>query len=588
MKLYDKVYAVADKIAQRLTIWLEWLEASRYARVILRRALLYLAAFLPVAAFTLYYAGVYDIAFIKRPAAWADNLQTISSYFDYTSPTGAAAGSGEGTSPDDSAAGAAGSTDKTDGAAEDPADTAGGDGGSGKDTKPNVNYNTVFATEAELKSYGYSVTDTTYSGETHALGTVSLGFGYPTEFSYGTKVIPAVSYVKHDDGSEMTAKPISSTIDRPALDVYMGLLIYDDRGTQYLVNTDGAVLCSFDDGEYKPAYTRDIYGNPLFYQLYKYNVTAASNFAWEAGGTANILSTKVVSLTGKQYFRLSDDGTSIVKSDYIDSVQNRGLYFDYPAYYGLADNGSVRNAEVTECIVTDASDMSVSERDDVKWTYTYGGKTGETAYSYAANFSGGYACVIDTTLQELRFMNTAGAYNFDTKKKYVGGYERYVSDRTVLPASFGIESLGSLYYSYGYVRVRKQTYDYNAYDKNRTISIISDRDALIDTRGNEFAIPPGYTLVAYSDGILTLEKNGLYGYMNRSGAWIAQPKYKAALPFSEGLGVLTAAGGRMGIVDMNGDTVVPFRYNYISNVSSGVITAYTDSTGWTVFHKMTK
>ncbi len=113
-----------------------------------------------------------------------------------------------------------------------------------------------------------------------------------------------------------------------------------------------------------------------------------------------------------------------------------------------------------------------------------------------------------------------------------------------------------------------------------------DVDVLVNQSGSEFPIPIGYTLCAYSDGVLLLEKDGKYGFMDYTGDWIAQPIYTAATAFRSGLATLTTPDGRVGMIDRTGKIVLPFRYTYISSASDGLITAFDGA--WSVYKIMSK
>ena len=103
------------------------------------------------------------------------------------------------------------------------------------------------------------------------------------------------------------------------------------------------------------------------------------------------------------------------------------------------------------------------------------------------------------------------------------------------PVLRGIQSVGSFYFDEGYVRVRQL--DTDKYYGNPDW-LIAEYDYLIDDYGRKFDIPADYTLVGYSDGVLLLERDGLYGYYSIEGRWIAQPIFTFARPFAEGLGVI--------------------------------------------------
>ena len=130
--------------------------------------------------------------------------------------------------------------------------------------------------------------------------------------------------------------------------------------------------------------------------------------------------------------------------------------------------------------------------------------------------------------------------------------------------------------------------DYYNYKDNNKMIVYSSEEVLLDTKGEQFPIPVDYELNGYSDGILLLEKDGVFGFMDTTGAWIAEPIYTYAEAFYEGLAVLKTADGRYGLIDTNGNIVLPFGYEHISSCSDGVVVAYSDENGWEIFKKMTK
>lgn len=103
--------------------------------------------------------------------------------------------------------------------------------------------------------------------------------------------------------------------------------------------------------------------------------------------------------------------------------------------------------------------------------------------------------------------------------------------------------------------------------------------------GTLYDVPGGYTVKAYSDGVFLLEKNGLYGFMDYTGSWIAQPIYDYAEPFSEGLAVI-GSGNKRGVIDTSGRFVIPMLFDYIQSCSGGIITAWDEANGWHIFNKV--
>lgn len=209
-------------------------------------------------------------------------------------------------------------------------------------------------------------------------------------------------------------------------------------------------------------------------------------------------------------------------------------------------------------------------------------------FAKAFNFSGGRAVTVDdngvlhiinTSLNQMIHLNK---HYYDAT--YFSGYQTHVYYTE--PFWKDVTQLGHYYYDNGLLRVRKITSMYNM------IVTYSAEDLLIDTAGNVYQIPEGYKLYAYSEGMLILENNGLYGIYNKNKYWVVQPVYTSAQPFVEGLCVLgktDAAGNNVyGMIDSTGNTVLPFKYKHITNASTGIIVAYSEETGWQVFSKMKK
>ena len=69
---------------------------------------------------------------------------------------------------------------------------------------------------------------------------------------------------------------------------------------------------------------------------------------------------------------------------------------------------------------------------------------------------------------------------------------------------------------------------------------------------------------------------------------VTDPELLDGAPFIEGVAVCQNAEGNYGVINTDGEAVIPFVYKYISNISSGTLAAYSESTGWTVYQKLTK
>ena len=146
------------------------------------------------------------------------------------------------------------------------------------------------------------------------------------------------------------------------------------------------------------------------------------------------------------------------------------------------------------------------------------------------------------------------------------------------PVSFGVESLGLYYFDHGYTMIRYcWTSNFNKKD------LYKNEYRLYDTKGHQFEIPAGYTLVNYSDGILLLEKDGLYGYMDTSRSWISPTIYTEATPYLQGLAIVKNANGQWGILNREGAAVLPFVFDYISSPSGGKVVTFSAERGWEIY-----
>ncbi len=131
------------------------------------------------------------------------------------------------------------------------------------------------------------------------------------------------------------------------------------------------------------------------------------------------------------------------------------------------------------------------------------------------------------------------------------------------------------YFSHGYTRASKDGVQ-----------------VLINPKGDIFPLPKDYNLVAYSCGMIMLEKNGKYGFMNTKGSWVIDPYYEYAEPFSEGLAVVaelnkeTFSDYRYAMLDTDGKVVFPHVFDGITSCSGGAITLYRKELGWFVVNKV--
>jgi hypothetical protein len=158
------------------------------------------------------------------------------------------------------------------------------------------------------------------------------------------------------------------------------------------------------------------------------------------------------------------------------------------------------------------------------------------------------------------------------------GYVLYNGD-FYAPDKATSNHLGFFYFDHGLTRVYRREFDWRGWQ-------IAEKELLVDVTGKAFYIPEDYNIIAYSNGMILLEKNGYYGFMNYLGEWGAQPIYRYAQPFYEGVAVIGLENGKKALIDTNGNLLVKFRYTTITNCTGGIVALYEKSEGWTILNKV--
>ena len=59
------------------------------------------------------------------------------------------------------------------------------------------------------------------------------------------------------------------------------------------------------------------------------------------------------------------------------------------------------------------------------------------------------------------------------------------------------------------------------------------------------------------------DKSGKFGFMNNSGAWAIQPGYDEVTEFEEHPFTLVKKNGNWGLINQQGETIIPFQYNKV-------------------------
>lgn len=413
---------------------------------------------------------------------------------------------------------------------------------------------------------GYTPSATFTTGS--VLAKMTFDYKLPQKFALSKRTAEKNTVVYPEDDSEPYVATKTGAEIRPAVEVYMGYILMDSGDEIFLIDSDGNALSRYAYDKYSPAYMRDKSGKPVFMRTDE---------------------------DGKElYYTLSDDGKSFVPCDISADGDNIGLYFDYPASFGKSDSTAVYPEKYSV-----AEGETPNEKLTGLWAYAVknaeGEKTGmltEYRFKTAHSFTLNRGAVIENNSERgsMSFVNENGRKAFDNTRVYLNRYDRYVKDFLLPPMTNGIESVGFYYFDSGLTRVRLQTVDYYNYAVRGVVRVVEDRDILIHPDGSEYDLPAGYTMTGYSEGAVVLKRDsdGMYGVLSVEGEWIAQPIYKSAAPFIGGLATLGTDDGRYGMIDKSGNIVLPFTYDYVSQNSSGVVSAFRNENGWSVFKVMRK
>ncbi len=149
----------------------------------------------------------------------------------------------------------------------------------------------------------------------------------------------------------------------------------------------------------------------------------------------------------------------------------------------------------------------------------------------------------------------------------------------VLPDPSHEDAESFYYFDYDVLRVIIATYDENG-------SLVSTRESAINSQGEEVVFPAGYSAVSYKEGFFVLTKDGNYGYYSYNGQWITSPIYDECSPFSEGIAVVKNKNGKYGLIDTQGNELLPCCLDQIESFSNGHTLAYSEGTGWFLLSKV--
>ena len=141
-----------------------------------------------------------------------------------------------------------------------------------------------------------------------------------------------------------------------------------------------------------------------------------------------------------------------------------------------------------------------------------------------------------------------------------------------------LSSIGMYYFDRGYCLVRYA----EAHQKHIDLINISEY-RLATKSGGYYTVPGNYSIVNYSDGIIVVEKDGLYGYFSIDGRWVSAASFSEARPFLQGLAVVRDENGKYGMINTEGDFILPMCFDYVSDASRGFVATWSETRGWELY-----
>ena len=249
---------------------------------------------------------------------------------------------------------------------------------------------------------------------------------------------------------------------------------------------------------------------------------------------------------GEQYYYIDEQAGALAESDF-DIRDSRGLRYNYPTDFGISAGQLKANRD----------------GDRYGFVNDEGEQVRRMMYSEAYNFSEGL-----------------GFITYDGDYCYINEDFKVVLDDFYKVVRTDENGIGSIYFDGGYVMVRVMKEDIRD-------NVVMDMDILVDTQGKAYPLPDGYAAVSYSNERILVENGGKYGFYAVKGAWITDCVYSYATPYYEGLAVVGDISSK-GVIDLDGNFVIPQSYSHISVCSGGIIVCYSQQTGFDVYIKALK
>ena len=272
---------------------------------------------------------------------------------------------------------------------------------------------------------------------------------------------------------------------------------------------------------------------------------------------------RTVFKTGGMYYIYDPKGgqngePAFVIIQFSELFGDRGVPFMYPSYYGAYGANGLDRA---------------NNPYNGKWGYNAADTQNAVVskiYAKTFNFSENVGIAYQETPgrgKKLFFLDASG-------NSYLPNYCNYFAPETATK-----DHLGFFYFDHGLTRVYEREFD-------RKGHAITQRELIVNYYGAPFYIPEDYSIKAYSNGMILLEKDGYYGFMNYLGEWVYNPIYTYAQPFYEGVAAIGLSNGKKALVDTKGNLITKFKYDAITNCTGGVIALFEKGQGWTIINKV--
>ena len=366
--------------------------------------------------------------------------------------------------------------------------------------------------------------------------------------------------------------------DLPLFIGYNGYIIYQGKHSE--VYSSNGKLVADNIGNAVPAYFCDKSGRPLFIQNDAYYVLEKGKLekvdpeGFEQSPDYSVVQKKAADSMPVLY----SEQAEVLKVTNEDEVK-----------YNSAERQRLRDKAYSESdidILLPLIDPITEKTTEYRFGYRFSEEESTGAvYKRGYPFSSTGLAVVETGDGSYCAISADGKVVLDPSDNFdvrVDGAYDTLEEIWALPDTFGEESLGMTSFDKnGYLRVRRVVR--YRYDKSR---IVLEEQALVNMKGEYIQIPEKFSLRNYSCGVMMLERDGKFGFMTTAGNFIVDPECVSARPFIGGTAVVSYGEGRTGMVDTEGNTVIPPVFDYISDNCGGIVTAYRGGSGWTVFEVM--